>query len=125
MDEDALELFLTEEEFDDDSIIEQNMIDDGSVGFTCRKTYSNDMSQNTSRISPSFSIWSKPNSKIDFKTKETNIPQVSTTFKSSSSNDLLNNDCFLHSIVDLNTKLGYLIKSCRNLSSELKGNNVI
>ena len=117
MDEDSLEIFLNEEEFDDDTIIRQNMIDGENVDVSFQKTTLSDTNQNILPISStSFS-----DKNINDKHKETKNSQLSTRRSTSSVTIFPTDDSLLYSIVALNTKLEDLIKSCRSMNSELKG----
>ena len=107
--ENALDIFLFEEEFDDDSIIMKNMNLNGNIELL------------SSSQSPSFSVPSSVNLSDNFETACLSSEKSVSSISRSSLNSGLSDDGFLNAISTLNSKLGDLIRSCRSMSSELKG----
>ena len=102
-----LDVFLAEEEFDDDILPEENMESRNSeieFFYFCSPFSSVRPKRNLKKIGVSI----------------TSNQNLDTAFYNPL-NELHNNDFALGEILALNTRLGDLIRSCRNMSSELKG----
>ena len=98
-----------EEEFDDDTIILQNMSKNGNMDLVC--------------ASQSLSLPAVQPLTIndDFRSDYFSSDQSASSIYSNSSNDYSSDDGFLVAIMNLNSRLGQLIQSCKNMNSDLKG----
>ena len=108
IDEKAIDLLLSEEEFDDDKIILQNMNRKGKFEFI-------------SRSLSSYSV-NRPLNLSDsgFDNDDYSCNQSVSSIYSSTPIDEPGDEGFLNAITTLSSRLGDLIKSCRNMNSELK-----
>ena len=111
IDEKSLDVFLLEEEFDDDTIILQNMTKNGNMDLVC-------VSQPLS-LPPVQPL----SLNDDFRSDYFSSDQSASSIYSNSSSEDPCDDGFLATIMTLNSRLGELIKGCRNMNSELKGNS--
>ena len=109
IDEKRLDIFLLEEEFDDDTIILQNMSKNGDMDLVCA-------SQQLS-LPPDQPL----SLNDDFRSDYFSSDQSASSIYSNSSSDNPGDDGFLAAIMNLNSRLGELIKGCRSMNSELKG----
>ena len=109
IDEKSLDVFLLEEEFDDDTIILQNMTKNGNMDLVC-------VSQPLS-LPPVQPL----SLNDDFRSDYFSSDQSASSIYSNSSSGDPSDDGFLATIMNLNSRLGELIKGCRSMNSELKG----
>ena len=109
IDEKQLDVFLLEEEFDDDTIILQNMSKNGNMDLVCASQPLSLPAVQPLTINDDF--------RSDFFSSD----QSASSIYSNSSNDYSNDDGFLDSIMNLSSRLGQLITSCKNMNSDLKG----
>ena len=108
IDEKAVDLLLSEEEFDDDKIILQNMNEKGKLDFLT--------------MSPSHYSVNKPLNLSDsgFDNDDFSCDQSVSSMYRSTPIDESGDEGFLNAITTLSSRLGDLIKSCRIMNSELR-----